>query len=177
MRRRLALLALLILGIIGFVLVITADESAVLEATKTAEGVWVEVPIDWQAEPDRPFEYRPPVSAGRLTDRWIVAWTCGGDGCEPRSLQQWRAMATDLPTFVGIRDAEGSLLFDVTESGDESSYVLASLTQAGETQVAVAVFFDGSDHYLECGVSVFDDVDDLATKIVEACRAAVPPRS
>ncbi len=175
-RRRLPLVLLSALGMVGLVLVVTGGESApVVARVVTAEGLEVDVPVGWEPVDERPFEFRPATELASSGDSWLVAWSCGAAECTPRSLAEWSDFGAGLPTFVAARDVEGDLLFDVDESSDDSSRVLTARTAAGAVQVFVAVFHDGSDHYVECGLSVFDDSQGLADAIVEACRAAVPP--
>ncbi len=176
MLRRLVQLGLVLFGLVGIILVLTANESPVLVRTTTADGVAVEVPAGWSANPDRLFEYLPPVEANRTTDRWVVAWACGPDGCANRSREEWLALSAELPTFVNAQAAAGDLLFDLEVDNDERSRSLTARTAAGETQVLVAVFFDGADRYLECGANIFVNDDGLAQRVIDVCREAVPPR-
>ncbi len=176
-RHRWALVVLLFLGLFGLVLVVTGDEQGPkLERVITEEGIEVDVPADWEPVGERPFEFRPPAEMARTTDRWLVAMACGQEGCVRRTVAEWAELGDELPTFVGARADEGELLFDLEEKSDHNSRVLTARTEAGETQVFVAVFHDGADHYVECGLSVFDDVDGLVDAIVDACKAAEPPR-
>ena len=163
-----------ILALVGLFLVITgSDAGPALQRVITSDGVEVDIPDGWEPLDERPFEFRP--ASGTSADSWLVAWACGPGGCIHRSLVEWVQFGEGLPTLVGARADEGELLFDLEESSDDSSRVLKARNAAGGVQVFVAVFHDGSDHYVECGLSMFDDVDRLGDEIVAACRGAVPP--
>jgi len=174
--RRLVPFVLMAFGVVGVVLVITGGEGGpAFERVVTSDGIEVDIPEGWEPVDDRRFEYRPPAGLAPSPDRWLVAWACGPDGCAARSLAEWVEIGELLPTFVGARADEGDLLFDIEESSDELSRTLKATTAPGGVRVFVAVFQDGSDHYVECGLSVFDDVDRLVDAVGDACRGAVPP--
>ncbi len=176
MSRRLPLVVLFGFGVVGLILVVTGGESSpALQRIVTADGLEVDVPEGWEPVDERPFEFRPATELAPSGDSWRVAWSCGPEECTRRSLAEWVELGQRLPTFVAARDVEGELLFDVDESSDDSSRVLRAGRAGGGVAVFVAVFHDGSDHYVECGLNVFDDDEGLADAIVEVCRAALPP--
>lgn len=173
MSSRLVLVVLLALGIVGFVLVVTADgDGPVLVETITAEGLVTEVPEGWQVDPNLRFDYRPPleVDPSRF-DRWTVARVCGPGGCQVRSLSEWMALADDLPTFVAAFEPDAPLEIIEEQRGD-GFRAFTARTSAGALLVRVAAFTDGADHYVECGVDLGLAADQrLADRIVDVCRA------
>ncbi len=170
--RRLTLTGFLLATIVGAVLVITATEGPDLERVVTAEGLVTEIPEGWVAVAERPFEFVPADSGGRVVDRWTVARACGPDGCVRRSLAEWLVVGESLPTFIGAQDDEGELLFEVRDAWRGNARILRAVTEAGAEMVFVAAFTDGADFYVECGV-VQSVGDDLVGAVVDVCRKSV----
>jgi len=173
MSSRLVLVVLLALGIVGFVLVVTAgDDQPVLVDTLTSEGLATRVPEGWEAVENLPFEYRPPAAADPSGfQRWMVARSCGPQGCTVRSLAQWMAVAPELPTFTTALAPDSGLEVIANDLGDDY-WAVTARTDADATLVFVAVFTDGADDYVECGVSIGVTGDQrLAERIVEVCRS------
>jgi len=172
MSSRFTLAVLLVLGIIGFVLVATAgDEGPMLVETVTAERLTTWVPEGWEVNPNLRFEYRPPGEVDPSGfERWTVARACGPQGCESRSLAEWMALAPELPSFVGVLEPDSGLEIIDDRRGDDYR-AITTRTSAGTTLVVVAVFDDGADDYIECGVAVGRNGDQrLAEQVIEICR-------
>jgi len=175
--KRLVPLALLgVLGIIGTLLVLTAGrDGPELASVTTVDGVVIDVPAGWLPSPDVPFRYEPPGADLSNVDSWTVAWACGPDGCASRTIEEWRAIGERLETFTRARADEGTLLTDLVESEEGTARILRARAAGGQTIVAVAVFRDGADRYLECDLSILGDPAGLDDAIVRACRSAVVP--
>ena len=173
--RRLPLVILAVLLVLGLVLVFTADDDVSLTTTTTADGVVVEIPYGWVVSDEFDFRYEPDVE-GVTVDSWSVAWVCPPDGCETRGLDEWLELAPELPTFAAARDdAMSRSLAEVEEEHDTRSWVLRGRTENDGRIVNVAVFVEGADRYLACNLAVLGDAGDLDEAIVDACRAAEPP--
>ncbi len=174
--RYLPVVLLAMLAALGVYLVVTpGGGNRRFDSVTTADGVVIDVPAGWQASVENPFRYEPPGDGLSNPDSWTVAWACGPDGCATRSLEQWREVGGRLPTFVQARADEGTLLSDLVESDEEDAIVLRAKASGGLTVVAVAVFADGADHYLECDLSIHGDPRGLDGEIIRACRSAVIP--
>ena len=107
--RRLGLAVLLLLGIVGALLVITATEDGpALSMVVTEEGLVTEIPAGWVQSEQFAFEWRP-IAGGvaEVFDKWTIARACGPAGCELRSLESWLAIGRDLPTFVQATTPDG----------------------------------------------------------------------
>ncbi len=169
-RRRLPLLVLLILGIVGFVLVMTGGEDGPgMESITTEEGLRTEVPAGWTRTEQFAFQFAPPGDEMVTFDRWTVARACGPNGCAVRSLSEWLKEAMGLPSFVNALEPDSDLEI-IEDRTDTRSRVLVARSRAGATLVLVAAFTDGADFYIECGVSLGLDGDQrLADQIVDTC--------
>ncbi len=176
--KRLApLIGLMAAAAVGVVLVISGgDEGPAMERVTTIDGVVADIPAGWVASADTQFRFEPPGSDLSNVDSWTIAWACGPDGCAERSLDEWRAIESRLETFTRAREDEGDLLFDLVETDEGDAHVLRARTAGNQTVVAVAMFYDGADHYLECNLALAGDPGGLEEAIVKACRSAVPPR-
>ena len=171
--RRLVLAVLLLLGIVGALLVITATEDGpALSMVVTEEGLVTEIPAGWVQSEQFAFEWRP-IAGGvaEVFDKWTIARACGPAGCELRSLESWLAIGRDLPTFVQATAPDSGLVIVRDEFGSDHR-VVEGRTAAETTIVFVASFTDGADFYVECGVSVgFGGDERLIDAIVDVCRA------
>lgn len=157
-------------AVVGVVLVVTGGESGPeLERVTTKEGIEVAVPAGWQLDPASPWTWRP---APGSVDSWTVATSCAGT-CEPRSLAGWLDVSADLPTFVSARrDLDAGTLVEGREEVTDRARILTARTSTGGAVVAVAVFVDGAERYLECDLFTAGDPAGLDEAIVDACRAA-----
>lgn len=173
--RRLALLCLLALGIVGFMLTVTApSDGPPLDSVVTSEGLVTEIPQGWEQSEQFGFQFHPPTGLAEVFDRWTVARACGPDGCEPRSLDAWLDEAVSLPTFVQARAPESELEVVEDRFGDDYRFMLTRTT-AGTAIVFAAAFDDGADFYVECGLSLSIGGDSrLIDEILDVCRATVP---
>ena len=171
-RRRLILLGLLLLGIVGFVLVLTAPgDGPPLTSVVTEEGLVTEVPEGWQRSEQFGFQFHPPTGLAEVFDRWTVARACGPDGCGERSLDEWLDVAVSLPTFVQALAPDSELEVLEDEIGTDHR-TMVTRTTAGAAIVFVAAFDDGRDFYVECGLALSPGGDTrLIDEIVEVCRA------
>lgn len=171
--RRLSLAVLLMLGIIGGLLVLTAgEEGPPLTEVVTAERLVTEIPEGWVQSEQFVFEWQP-VAGGisEVFEKWTVARACGPEGCEPRSMEAWLRIAEELPTFVQARADDSGLEVVRDEVGDDFR-VLEAVTLAESDIVFVAAFTDGAEFYVECGVSLGINGDRrLIDEIVDVCRA------
>ena len=171
--RRLVLSVLLMLGVIGGVLVLTAtDDGPALTEVVTEERLVTEIPEGWVQSEQFAFEWQPPLEGiAQVFDTWRVARACGPDGCAPRSLEEWLAVGRDLPTFVQALEPDSGLDIVRDEFGADHR-VLEAGTVADTTFVFVAAFTDGADFYVECGLALGLTGDErLIDEIVEVCRA------
>lgn len=170
--RRLALLGLLLLGIVGFVLVVTAPgEGPPLDPVVSEEGLVTEVPEGWERSEQFAFQFQPPSGLAEVFDRWTVARACGPNGCRIRSLDEWLDAAVTLPTFVQAVAPESELEIIEDRFGSDYRYMVTR-TVAGTAIVFVAAFDDGADFYVECGLSLSAGGDTrLIDEILEVCRA------
>jgi len=171
-RRRLALVCLLLLGIVGLMLLITApDEGPPLAPVITEEGLVTEVPEGWERSEQFGFQFHPPSGLAEVFDRWTVARSCGPDGCEPRTLDEWLDLASTLPTFVQALAPTSELEIIEDEIGKDHR-TMVTRSAAGGAIVFVAAFDDGRDFYVECGLSLSLGGDvRLIDAIVDVCRA------
>ncbi len=171
--RRLILAVLLMLGIIGGVLVLTATEDGPpLTEVVTEERLLTEVPEGWVQSEQFAFEWQPVLGGvAEVFDSWRVARACGPFGCETRTLEEWLAVGQELPTFVQAVEPDAGL--DIVRNEFGADYrVLEGVTLAESTIVFVAAFTDGADFYVECGVAVGVNGDDRwIDEIVDVCRA------
>lgn len=179
MRRPGILIGLIALAVIGGILILTAgddDPGPPLESTVTAEGLATEIPEGWVAEGTFRWDYHPPGGADGF-DVWSVARACPTSGCAPASLEEWLALADDLPTFVDMREAVGDTLFDLTEERLSDAHVARATTAAVGRIVFVAAFADGAEDYVACSARVALGSDErLADEIVRVCRATAARR-
>ena len=155
MRRPWIVLVLIGLALVGAVLIRTADDDdrVALEEVTTAEGLVTQIPEGWVVADQFPFEFGPP-GDGQVFDQWTVARACPTDGCDARTLEEWLALAPDLPTFTNLEAVEGEDTFNL------------------RVETLVAAFTDGSDDYVACSVRLGLDADQrLADEIVEVCRS------
>ncbi len=161
-------------AVVGVGLVVTADDDGpAMETVTTVDGATVRVPAGWRRDPTVPFTWRDP--DGPDVDGWTVAVTCGGP-CRSRPLADWLAVSGELPTFASARrDVDEGLLVDVDEEVAGNHRVLRAQTSSGATVVAVAVFTDGAERYVECDLFVTGDPGGLDDAIVEACLDADLP--
>ena len=171
-RQRLALIGLLLLGIVGFVLVVTAPgEGPPLASVITEEGLVTEVPDGWERSEQFGFQFHPPTGLAEVFDRWTVARSCGPDGCEKRSLDEWLKVAVTLPTFIQALAPDSELQIIEDETGADYR-TMVTRTSAGGAIVFVAAFDDGRDFYVECGLALSPGGDTrLIDEIVDVCRA------
>ncbi|MEM9467461.1 MAG: hypothetical protein AAGA90_18955 [Actinomycetota bacterium] len=171
--RRLVLAVLLMLGIIGGVLVLTASEDGPpLTEVVTEDRLVTEIPEGWVQSEQFAFEWQPePEGVAQVFDTWRVARACGPDGCAARTLDEWLAVGQDLPTFVQALEPESGLEIVRDEFGSDYR-VLEAGTVADSTFVFVAAFTDGADFYVECGAAIGITGDErLIDELVEVCRA------
>lgn len=173
MRRPWLLVGLILLGLVGGLLILTAsdDESRpALETVTTEEGLVTEVPLGWVAEGAFVWEFQPPGGVDGF-DGWSVARGCPLDGCRAETLTEWTAGAAALPSFVDMRAAEGESLFNIVEEELSDAYVLRARTATAGRIVIVAAFADGADEYVACSVRLALGADErLADEIVRVCR-------
>jgi hypothetical protein len=171
-RRQILLLALLLLGIGGFVLVVTAPaDGPPLDSVTTEEGLVTKIPEGWQRSEQFAFEFAPESGVSQILDKWTVARACGLSGCEQRSLDEWLIVAASLPTFLQALDPSAELDVVRDEFGDDFR-VLEARTAAEAPVVFVAAFVDGADFYVECGVTLGLDGDlRLLDAILDVCRS------
>ena len=173
MRRPWIVLVLIGLALVGAVLIRTADDDdrVALEEVTTAEGLVTQIPEGWVVADQFPFEFGPP-GDGQVFDQWTVARACPTDGCDARTLEEWLALAPDLPTFTNLEAVEGEDTFNLRVEALDDARVLRAQTEAAATLVFVAAFTDGSDDYVACSVRLGLDADQrLADEIVEVCRS------
>jgi hypothetical protein len=174
--RRLPLVLLAVLAVVGVVLIITDSEAGPdLERVTTADGLVVDVPAGWVVSEEFDFQYVPSAAEGRALDVWSVAWACPPENCDARTGEEWLDLAPDLPTFTAARDDAEVALLDLEETNDERSWVLTARTDNDLRIVNVAVFHDGAERYVACNLVVLGDPDGLEGAIIDACRAADPP--
>lgn len=173
MRRPWIVPALIVLALVGAALILTADddeEPVALEAITTAEGLATRIPEGWVESEHFAFDF-VPATQEQVFDQWTVARACPPDGCAARSLDDWLALAADLPTFTNIADAEGEETFDVEAETLDDAYVLRAQTEAAARLVFVAAFTDGAEEYVACSVRLALGADlRLADEIVDVCR-------
>ena len=177
MRRPWIVPVLIGLALLGAVLILTADETepVALEEITTAEGLATRIPEGWVVSEQFPFDFVPPTE-GKVFDQWTVARACPAEGCAVRSLDQWLALAPDLPTFVGIAAAEGEDVFNI-EIRDDCPMPGCSRaqTEAAARLVFVAAFTDGAEDYVACSVRLGLGADQrLADEILDVCRSTEP---
>ncbi|NCG37166.1 MAG: hypothetical protein GWP48_06530 [Actinobacteria bacterium] len=170
-RRQIPLVVLLLLGIGGFVLVMTAPaDGPPMESVTTDEGLDTKIPEGWQRSEQFAFEFVPDSGVAQLLDKWTIARACGPAGCERRTLDEWLGIGTSLPTFLQalVSSAELDVIRD--EFGEDYR-VLEARTGADAPVVFVAAFTDGADFYIECGVTLGLDSDfRLLDEILDVCR-------
>ncbi len=171
-RRQIPLLVLLLLGIGGFVLVMTAPaDGPPMESITTDEGLATKIPDGWQRSEQFAFEFAPVSGVAQILDKWTVARACGPDGCAERTLEEWLTVATTLPTFLQALDPSPELMTVRDEFGEDYRY-LEARTQADAPVVFVAAFTEGAEFYVECGVTLGLDGDlRLVDEILDVCRA------
>jgi hypothetical protein len=173
MRRPWIVPSLIALALMGAVLIWTADETdgPALEAITTAEGLVTRIPQGWVVSEQFPFDFVPDTD-GQAFDQWTVARACPPEGCGTRSLDEWIALAPDLPTFTNVAEAEGEDTFNVMIDPLADARVLRAQTEAGARLVFVAAFTDGAEDYVACSVRLGLDADQrLADEIVDVCRS------
>jgi hypothetical protein len=170
-RRQIPLLVLLLLGICGFVLVMTAPaDSPPMESITTEEGLVTKIPEGWQRSEQFAFEFTPDSGVAQILDRWTIARACGPTGCEKRTLDEWLGIGASLPTFRQALAASAELDVIRDEFGEDYR-VLEARTSADAPVVFVAAFIDGADFYIECGVTLGLDADfRLLDEILDVCR-------
>lgn len=170
-RRQIPLLVLLLLGICGVVLVMTAPvDGPPMESITTDEGLDTKIPEGWQRSEQFAFEFAPDSGVAQILDRWTVARACGPAGCEKRTLDEWLRIGASLPTFRQALDASAELDVLRDEFGEDYR-VLEARTRADAPVVFVAAFIDGADFYIECGVTLGLDADfRLLDEILDVCR-------
>lgn len=163
---------LAVAALVGLWLVVTAsDDGPPLADVVTSEGLETQVPEGWLASEQFGFRFVPPGSVHNDFESWTVARACGPDGCEPRSLGDWLAVAAGLPTFVQAHAPDGGFEVQADDLG-ERSRVLSALTASGADAVFVAAFTDGADFYVECGVILAAGGDRrLLEAVVDVCLA------
>ncbi len=176
-RRQIPLLVLLLLGIGGFVLVMTAPaDGPALESVTTGEGLETKIPAGWGRSEQFAFEFAPESGVSQILDRWTVARACGPDGCEQRSLDEWLTVGASLPTFLQALDPSAELEVVRVEFGDDYR-VLEARTAADAPVVFVASFIEGAEFYVECGVTLGLDGDlRLLDAILDVCRSTEAAR-
>ena len=169
--RRLVLLGLLALGVVGFVLVMTApDDGASLESVVTEQGLVTEIPEGWERSEQFAFQFQPPSGLAEVFDRWTVVRACEPAGCAGRSLDEWLDVAVGLPTFVQALAPDSGLDVVSDEFGADHR-IMITTTDAGAVVVYVAAFTDGADFYVECGLALGLGGDErLIDAIVDVCR-------
>jgi len=174
-RRRLVLAGLALAAVVGLWLVLSApDDGPRLVEVTTAEGLATRVPEGWAASEQFGFRFLPPGSAHSDFESWTIARACGPDGCEPRSLDEWLAVAGRLPTFEQAHAPDGGFQVRSDEYGDRSR-VLKATTGTGAEVVFAAAFTAGADFYVECGV-VLPAAGDrrLRDAVVDVCLDTRP---
>ncbi len=172
MSRR-VILAAAVLGAVAILLIVTGGEPSATETVTTVDGVTIEIPRGWQAGEELPFVYRELESTSG--DSFTVALTCGEDGCKDRTLAEWVALSDSLPTFATTRSDPADLFETVEETRGDNWIQSRATTYEGATQVAVAVFADQADRYLEC-VSFSNNLSSSVTDtLAESCRNASLP--
>ena len=173
MRRPWIVPALIALALVGAVLIVTADDGedpVALEEITTAEGLATRIPEGWVVSEQFAFDFGP-AGGEQVFDQWTVARACPPDGCGARALDDWLALAVDLPTFTNIADAEGEDTFNVEFETLDDAYVLRAQTEAAARLVFVAAFTDGAEDYVACSVRLGLGADQrLADEIVDVCR-------
>ncbi len=173
MRRQWIVPALMALAVVGGILIVTADETqgVALEEIVTEEGLATQIPVGWVATPQFPFDFVPP-GDGKSFDQWTIARACPVDGCAARSLDEWLALAPDLPTFVGIDAVAEGDLFNVEVQQLDDGRIVRATTATAARLVFVAVFADGADDYVACSVRLGVAANQqLADAIVDVCRS------
>lgn len=173
MRRPWIVLVLIGLALVGAVLIRTADDGdrVALEEVTTAEGLVTQIPEGWVVSDQFPFEFAPPGDE-QVFDQWTVARACPPDGCAPRTLDEWLALAPDLPTFTNLEAVEGEDTFNLRVETLDDARILRAQTEAAATLVFVAAFTDGADDYVACSVRLGVGSDArLADAIVDVCRS------
>ena len=142
--------------------------------SRPPEGLATRIPEGWVVSEQFPFDFVPS-SDGKVFDQWTVARACPPDGCAVRSLDQWLALAPDLPTFTSIAAAEGEDVFNVEVQTRSDARVLIAQTEAAARLVFVAAFTDGGEEYVACSVRLSLGADQrLADEIVDVCRSTGP---
>jgi len=173
MRRPWIVLVLMALAVLGGVLIVTADESepVPLDEITTAEGLITKIPSGWIVSEQSPFNFAPSADTG-VFDQWTVARACPFEGCGERSLDEWLALAPDLPLFTGVSNSEAGLFFNLEVETLADARVLRAQTEAASRLVFVAAFNDGADEYIACVVRLGLGADErLAVEIVDVCRS------
>lgn len=177
MRRPWIVLLLIVLALVGAILIVTADEPggpSLVEVT-TAEGIVTSVPTGWVASEEFSFEFSRADEDHGEFDQWTVARACPQEGCGPRSLEEWLALADVLPTFVDLRSQDGSGVFGLEEEYLVDAQVSRAQTETAAKLVFVAAFEDGASSYVACSVRLAVGGDnDLLDAIVDVCRATEP---
>lgn len=175
MRRPWIVLVLIGLAIVGAVLIRTADDGdrVALEEVTTAEGLVTRIPEGWVVSDQFPFEFGP-AAEGQVFDQWTVARACPPDGCAVRSLDEWLALAPDLPTFTNLAAVEGEDTFNLRIETLDDARVLRAQTEAAAELVFVAAFTDGAEDYVACSVRLGVGSDSrLTDAIVDVCRSTL----
>jgi len=161
------------LAIVGLVLIWTADETegVELEDITTAEGLDTRIPAGWIVSEQFPFDFAP-ADDSQVFDQWTVARACPADGCATRSLDEWLALAPDLPLFESVIEAEGDDVFNIDVETVDDARILRAQTEANARLVFVAAFTDRADHYVACSVRLALASDQrLADEIIDVCRS------
>jgi hypothetical protein len=177
MRRPWIVLVLIALALLGAALVWTADdtEPVALAEVTTAEGLATQIPEGWVVSEQFPFDFLPV--GEQVFEQWTVARACPVEGCDARSLDEWLALAPDLPTFTNLTAAEGEDTFNVEVETLADARVLRARTEAAARLVFVAAFTDGAEEYIACSVRLGLGADQrLAGEIVDVCRSTSPTR-
>jgi hypothetical protein len=175
--------------VIGGVLIVTAGDDAEpvpLDDVVTTEGLATRVPEGW-TEGEQPLTWVSP--GGSVFDTWTVRRACPLDGCTELSLEAWRSLARDLPTFTAAREEADVGLFGIEEGFEGggsggAAYVMRASTRTGADVVFVAAFRDGADFYVACNAQLDLGNDDrLVDEIVDVCldtresQGAINPES
>lgn len=175
MRRPWIVPLLIACALVGAVLIVTAedDTGVALDSITTEEGLRTRVPEGWVASAQFAFDFVPDTE-GSVFEQWTVARACPLEGCGERSLDDWLALAPDLPSFTSIVDSEGDGTFNVEVESLSDARVVRAQTESAGRLVFVAAFTDGAAEYVACSVRLGPGADQrLADAIVDVCRSTV----
>ncbi len=173
MRRPWIVPLLIACALVGAVLILTAedDTGVALESITTEEGLRTRVPEGWVASEQFVFDFVPDTES-QVFEQWTVARACPLEGCSERSLDDWLALAPDLPSFASIVDSEGDGTFNVEIESLADARVVRAQTESAARLVFVAAFTDGAEDYVACSVRLGPGADQrLADAIVDVCRS------